>query len=82
MIGPSAGALGTFWWRWGDLEGDLAGKKFRGDEWFEGEGVGGDQGGEGSQVLERCEEGWVESEDENGFGLTMDVENEAEVEFM
>ena len=28
VIGPSANALGTFWWRWGDLDGDLADKKF------------------------------------------------------
>lgn len=24
VVEPSAGGLGTFWWRWGDLNGDLA----------------------------------------------------------
>ncbi|KAL8718822.1 MAG: hypothetical protein Q9225_004085 [Loekoesia sp. 1 TL-2023] len=31
-IGPSEGALGTFWWTWGDLDEDLKGKEFRNDE--------------------------------------------------
>lgn len=72
VIGPSAGGLGTFWWRWGDLSGDLAGKKFRADDWWDGKG-------EGDEVLEGE---WVESEGKNGFGLTMEVENEAEIEFV
>lgn len=71
-IGPSEGGLGTFWWRWGGLEGDLKGKEFRNDEWFEGEK--GDRGGEGTE--------WVESEGENGFGLCMEIENQAEVIFV
>ena len=73
VICPSAGALGTFWWRWGDLDGDLAKKMFRADEWFDGENE--DQ----SEVHDGD---WVESEGPNGFGLTMEVENEAEVEFV
>jgi hypothetical protein len=72
VIGPSPGGLGTFWWRWGDLRGDLAGKKFWADEWWNGGEDGKDCGGED----------WVKSEGENGFGLTMEVENEAEVEFV
>ncbi|KAL9609263.1 MAG: hypothetical protein Q9167_005964 [Letrouitia subvulpina] len=70
-IRPSEGGLGTFWWRWGDLDGDLAGKKFCNNEWFEGnihEGQDGDD--------------YLESEGENGFGLVMEVENETEVEFV
>lgn len=77
VVAPSAGGLGTFWWRWGDLAGDLAGKKFRADEWWDG-----DDGGEPEAVSEERGGGeWVESEGENGFGLTMEVENEAEIEF-
>ena len=77
VIGPSANALGTFWWRWGDLNGDLADKKFQSDDWFDGKDDGGDQ------ELAVAEEGlWLKSEGENGFGLTMDVENEAEIEFV
>ena len=77
VIGPSANALGTFWWRWGDLNGDLADKKFRSDDWYDGENDG------GNRELAVGEEGlWLESEGENGFGLTMEVENEAEVEFV
>lgn len=71
-IGPSEGGLGTFWWRWGDLEGDLKGKEFRNDEWFDEEE--GDKEGEGAE--------WVESEGENGFGLCMEIENHAEVIFV
>ena len=71
VVGPSATGLGTFWWRWGDLRGDLAGKKFRADEWWGGDGDV--EGGQGE---------WIESEGRNGFGLTMEVENEAEVEFV
>ena len=77
VIGPSANALGTFWWRWGDLNGDLADKKFRSDDWYDGENNG------RNQELTVGEEGiWLESEGENGFGLTMEVENEAEIEFV
>ena len=77
VIGPSANALGTFWWRWGDLNGDLADKKFRSDDWYDGKNDG------GNQELAVGEEGlWLESEGENGFGLVMEVENEAEVEFV
>ena len=36
VIGPSEGALGTFWWTWGDLKEDLLEKKFRADEWYRG----------------------------------------------
>lgn len=71
-VGPSEGGLGTFWWRWGDLEGELGGKEFWNDEWWDGEKGGGE--GEGRE--------WVGSEGENGFGLTMEIENEAEVEFV
>lgn len=70
MIAPSERALGTFWWRWGDLEGNLEGKKFVSDEWFDRER----EDGEGEE--------WVKSEGKNGFGLTMEVENEAEIEFV
>ncbi len=80
VIGPSEGGLGTFWWRWGDLEGDLKGKEFRNDEWFDGEKRAGEGGGGGSREGEGKE--WVESEGENGFGLTMEIENQAEVTFV
>lgn len=72
LIGPTEGGLGTFWWRWGELEGDLKGKEFRNDEWHDGENN--NREGEGEK--------WVESEGENGFGLTMEIENQAEVEFV
>ncbi|KAL8787518.1 MAG: hypothetical protein Q9213_002176 [Squamulea squamosa] len=78
VIGPSEGALGTFWWRWGDLEGDLKGKEFRNDEWFEGR----TEDGAGKEATEEEGKEWVESEGENGFGLTMEVENQAEVVFV
>jgi hypothetical protein len=71
VVGPSAGALGTFWWRWGSLEGDLKGKRFRADEWWDGDKGNGAEGGD-----------WVKSEGENGFGLTMEVENEAVVKLV
>lgn len=70
-ISPSEGSLGTFWWRWGNLDEDLAGKKFCNNEWFEG-----------SMDESQHGEGWLESEGENGFGLVMEVENETEVEFV
>lgn len=74
VVGPSEGGLGTFWWRWGDLEGDLKGKHFRNDEWFDGEKGDGDE--------EREAKEWVESEGENGFGLCMEIENQTEVTFV
>ena len=74
VIAPSEGALGTFWWRWGDLDGELGGKKFLSDEWYDAE-----KGGRHEEV--KGEE-WVESEGENGFGLTMEIGNEAEIEFV
>lgn len=70
-ISPSEGSLGTFWWRWGGLDEDLAEKKFCNNEWFEGSI---DEGQHGEE--------WLDSEGDNGFGLTMEVENEAEVEFV
>ncbi|KAL9630444.1 MAG: hypothetical protein Q9204_004719 [Flavoplaca sp. TL-2023a] len=76
VIGPSEGALGTFWWVWGDLDGDLKEKQFRNDEWFEGE----TEDGEGVREGEGKE--WVESEGENGFGLSMEIEKLAEVVFV
>jgi hypothetical protein len=78
VVAPSEGGFGTFWWRWGDLEGKLGGKKFMSDEWVDGERGDGD--GDGKEGREREE--WVKSEGENGFGLTMEVENEAEIEFV
>lgn len=77
VVGPSAGSLGTFWWRWGDLSGDLADKKFRADEWWDGDG-----GEDGGQALAGEGGEWVQSEGENGFGLTMEVESGAEVKFI
>lgn len=74
MIAPSEGALGTFWWRWGDLNGDLRGKKLMSDEWYDGK--------EGDKHEYMKGEEWAESEGENGFGLTMEIQNEVEIEFM
>ena len=71
-IGPSEGGLGTFWWSWGDLEGDLKGKEFRNDDWFDGEKEHGQK--EGKE--------WIDSEGDNGFGLTMEIDNQAEVLFV
>jgi len=71
-IAPSQGSLGTFWWRWGDLEGDLKGKKFKNDNWYDGEK---------DEASDEGEE-WVESQGDNGFGLTLEVMDEAEVEFL
>ena len=77
VIGPSANALGTFWWRWGDLDGDLADKKFWSDDWYDGKNDGDNmEAAVGEEGL------WLESEGENGFGLTMEMENEAEIEFV
>ena len=69
VIGPDRGGLGTFWWRTGDLDADLQGKKFKNDEWFDGE-----EGDDDNAQM-------VESEGANGFGLTMEIENQAEVIF-
>ena len=69
-ITPSEGSLGTFWWNWGDLNRDLRGKKFKNDNWYDGEEC------EGSAEGEK----WVESAGDNGYGLTMEVTDEAEVE--
>ena len=68
-IGPDRGGLGTFWWRIGDLDADLQGKKFKNDEWFDEE----QQDDDNVQL--------IESEGANGFGLTMEIENQAEVIF-
>ena len=35
-IGPSQGGLATFWWHWGDLDGDLKENGFKNDGWFDG----------------------------------------------
>ncbi|KAL8767363.1 MAG: hypothetical protein Q9209_006126 [Squamulea sp. 1 TL-2023] len=78
VVGPSEGALGTFWWRWGDLEGDLKEKQFWNDEWF----VEKTENGEGREARRGEGKESVESEGENGFGLTMEIENQAEVEFV
>ena len=69
-IKPNQRALGTYWWTWGDLEQDLAEKKFRADHWYDGD-------------IDREELGeeWVESEGTDGAGLTMEIQNEAIVEF-
>jgi len=74
VIAPSEGALGTFWWRWGDMEGELKEKKFTSDEWYDGE--------KGDKHEDVMGEEWVKSEGENGFGLTMEIENEAEIQFL
>ena len=69
-VGPSEASLATWWWRWGDLAGDLRDKRFQSDHWWDGredDREGGD---------------WMESEGDNGFGLVMQVENMAEVEFV
>ena len=69
-IQPNPRALGTFWWRWGDLEQDLTKKKFRADHWYDGD-----------EDEEEMDEVWVDSEEMDGSGLTMEIENEAIVEF-
>lgn len=59
-IGLDPGYVGTTWWCWGDLEGDLEGKKF--SEWrkgWEGWNFGVEE--LGKDVVER--EGWVVGED-------------------
>ena len=75
VVGPGLGALGTFWWRFGDLQGDLKDARFVADDWWDGEGGSGvDQASAGQEG--QC----LESEGANGFGLTMEVENAAEFE--
>jgi len=49
-------------------------KKFMSDEWYDGE--------KGDEHEEVNGEEWVESGGENGFGLTMETENEAEIQFV
>lgn len=56
------------------MEGELGGKKFMSDEWYDGE--------KGDKHEEVNGEEWVESGGENGFGLTMETENEAEIQFV
>ena len=73
VVGPDLGALGTFWWRFGDLETDLKTAKFVADDWWNGEGGG-------KQALADEEGQYLESQGENGFGLTMEVETAAEFE--
>ncbi len=75
-IGPSEGGLGTFWWRWGDLERDLKGKEFRNDEWYD------EKPGNEEEDSQSEEKKWIESEGKNGFGLTMETENHAELTFV
>ena len=81
VIGPSEGGLGTFWWRWGDIDGDLKGKEFRNDNWYDEES--GDQTAENVNEGRDWDEGrdWVESQGDNGFGRTMKIESRAEVSF-
>lgn len=73
VVGPSLGALGTFWWRFGDLESDLKDAKFIADDWWDCEG-------EGEKAPASEAEQWLESQGANGFGLTMEIENDAEFE--
>lgn len=73
VVGPSLGALGTFWWRFGDLESDLKDVKFVADDWWDVEG-------EGGKAPANDEGQCLESQGPNGFGLTMEVENTAEFE--
>ena len=73
VVGPALGALGTFWWRFGDLETDLKTAEFVADDWWNGEG-----GGE--QAPADGEAQYLESQGANGFGLTMEVETTAEFE--
>ena len=80
VVGPSARGLGTFWWCWGDLSQDLVGKKFYSDNWWDEEDEGED-GEDGDGNLTPAED-WVKSEGDEGFGLTMEVENDAEIEFV
>lgn len=56
------------------MDGELGRKKFVSDEWYDGEKV--------DEHEEVKGEEWVKSEGDNGFGLTMEIENEAEIEFV
>lgn len=65
-IGLNEGYVGTMWWCWGDLEGDLKEKRF--SEWrkgWEGYNLGGvekpGKDEEGCVVGENPEELWVEN---------------------
>ena len=78
-IEPSQGGLGTFWWAWGDLEGDLKGKRFCNDSWYEQDSR--DHSEEEAGKDEEHDD-WVESEGDNGFGLTMAIESPAELTFV
>ena len=40
ILGPSLGALGTFWWRFEDLKSDLKDAKFPSDDLWHGEDDG------------------------------------------
>lgn len=74
VVGPASGALGTFWWRFGDLERDLKTAKFIADDWWSGEG------GVKRAAADYEEGQYLESEGATGFGLTMEVETAAEFE--
>lgn len=67
VVGPGLGALGTFWWRFGDLRTDLKEANNVADDWWNGEG-----GGEEAPADEEGQ--YLESQGANGFGLTMEVE--------
>lgn len=56
------------------MEEELGGKKFLSDEWCDAEKRNAHEEVKGEK--------WVGSEGENGFGLTMEIENEAEIEFV
>ena len=71
VIGPREDGLGTFWWKFGDLEGNLRDKGFKNDEWFDSE-----QETEKSNGVDM-----VDNEGENGYGLTIDIQDQAEVTF-
>lgn len=76
--GPSEGGLGTFWWAWGNLKGNLKDKDFRNDEWFDGE----HEDVNGNEGRGQADRDWIYPEGENGFGLCMEVENQAGVTFV
>ena len=81
VVGPSARGLGTYWWCWGDLATDLKDKKFRSDNWYMAVSHAEDDENE-AEAEDFVARDWVESEGENGFGLVMEVENKATVEFV
>ena len=71
VIEPSEGGLGTFWWKFGDLKGNLRDKGFKNDEWFDSK-----------QKTEKYNGvDIVDSEGENGYGLTINIQDQAEVTF-